>query len=323
MRGFGILCLLMWAGLSWSGCTSVTYSNAVKGEEPKMAVVQDENLDVLASAKVEPQSRGTRGAEEILGKGVSLAVTGIKNLINADKKKYSVEYEGVLNELYFYNNISVNPDGVLDPSGIQFKGFEFARTVEPDGKRIKKDTAMYVRFEIDSDDPYEIINNSLFRLKLVDLKVNYAKAKVPRKEWYVPWTWFTKNGENINMDFDISIMATWFSRDGTFYENVPIGKFNFTVRDLPLDPGKQREFLASAKSPIGKRGSGYSVLVPRSFSSYVSGATRGKPEYVSAYGKGIYRIDINVKEASKQSFLMKSFYDHSDEFVDQGAKMIK
>lgn len=303
-------------------CTSVRYSNAVKGEQRKMEPVIAENHDLLASAKVSNQSTG-RGAEDILGKGVSLAVSGIKSLINADKKKYAVEYDGVLNEMYFYNNISRQEDGVLDPSGIDFKGFKFLRMVKKDGKRIKSDTALYAYFEIDQEDPYEIVNNSIFRLRLKELKLNYSKAKVPSRKWYVPWTWFSKNQETINLDFDISVKATWFSKEGTFYENVPIGKFNFTVRDLPLDPVKQRAFLKAEKSPMGQRGSGYSMLVPRSFSNYVSISRGEKPTYETAYGKGIYRIDIKVKEASKQSFVMKSFYENSDTLIDSGSKAIK
>lgn len=299
---------------------SVRYSNAVKGEQRKMDVVVDENKDVLASANITNQSSGRGSA--VVGTGISLAVSGIKSLINADKKKYVAEYEGVLNELYFYNNISVLPEGVLDPTGVQFKGFHFERMVKPDGKRIKKDTAMYALFEMDTDSAsmYEMVNNSIFRLRMKDLRMNYSKAKVPSKKWYVPWTWFTRNAETVNLDFDIAIRATWFSKDGTFYDNVQIGKFNMTVRDLPLDSVKQRAFLASdPRSPINKRASGYSVLVPRSVSAVVIG--RGK--YDTAYGKGIYRIDCKVKEASKQSFALKSFYDNSDALVDSASKLIK
>lgn len=316
-----IISFLLVSGL-WIQCTSVKFSNAVKGEQRKMAVVADVNNDILATAKLENQAAG-RGAEDILGKGVSLAVSGIKSLINADKKKYAVEYEGVLNELYFYNNISTQEEGVLDPTGIQFKGFDFDRMVKADGKRIRNDTALHVRFEIDQDDPYEIVNNSIFRLKLKQMKLNYAKAKVPSQKWYVPWTWFSKNVETINLDFDIVIKATWFSKEGTFYENVPLGKFNFTVRNLPLDPVKQKAFLASDQGPLGKRCSGYSMLVPRSFSSFVSITRGNKPTYEHAYGKGIYRIDMKVKESSKQSFVLKSFYENSDAIIDSGSKMIK
>lgn len=319
-----IVCLIGFVFML-AGCTSTQYSNAVKGEQRKMDVVPAKNNDLLASAGVSNQSAG-RSSSAIVGTGLSLAVSGIKSLIDADKKKYLAEYEGVLNELYFYSNISTLPDGLLDPTGIQFKGFDFLRGVKQDGKRIKSDTALFVRFEIDADSisAYEMVNNSIFRLRLKEIKLNYAKAKVPSKKWYVPWTWFTKNAETINVDFDVSIKATWFSKEGTFYDNVQIGKFNVAVRDLPLDPVKQKQFLAKdPRSPVGKLASGYSVLVPRSFSSYVSVSRGNAPTYETAYGKGIYRIDLKIKETSKQSFALKSFYENSDALIESGSRMVK
>src|SRR5690606_13069922 len=102
--------------------------------------------------------------------------------------------------------------------------------------------------------------------------------------------------------------------NGTFHHNVPIGFFNLTLRDVPLEREAQRAFLSDPdRGPLGRLIDGYSILVPRS-SSFIKAS---RDNLVPSYGQGLYNIEINVKEASKQSFVVKSVYDNSDQLVDQ------
>lgn len=312
-RSLGFLFLTLVLG----SCVATKNSHVIQGEDVSMKI--DEQKDILVLARLDNQSQGSsRGLmEDIVGKGISLAADGVKKLIDLDKKKYTAEYKDGANELYFYNNISVR--GPLDPEGIVFNGLTLMRSVEKN-KQVTSDTAVYAFFELDKDDPFQMINNSIFRLRLKELKVNYAKAKIPDVKWYLPWTWFNKKEQTINIDVEIKINATWYSDNGTFYQNIPIGLFNLNVRNLPMDREAQQKFLNDPKKGIiGKRIQGYSLLVPRS-ASFIK---TNNNELTSSYGQGLYNIEVNVKEASKQTFVVKSVYDNSDQLVDQLMKLKK
>ena len=76
--------------------------------------------------------------------------------------------------MYFYDQLS--NEGPFDPAGMQFAGFKIIRTfVNDEGKT---DTAFTASFSLDKSNTYEILNNSMFRLRLDDIKLKYAKAKV-------------------------------------------------------------------------------------------------------------------------------------------------
>ena len=62
------------------------------------------------------------------------------------------------------------------PLPIQFKGFTLVRTFT--NKTGTKDTAFVADFELDTTNSNEILNNSVFRLKLKNLELNYSKAKL-------------------------------------------------------------------------------------------------------------------------------------------------
>ena len=113
---------------------------------------------------------GTRGPlSGIVGGAVSLATNAVKQMIAKDKKKYNAEYNYALTDLYFYDQLSI--DGPFDPLGLQFSGFKLVRTFNNNGKT---DTALTAEFVLDTENPYEILNNAMFRLKLKSLKLNYA-----------------------------------------------------------------------------------------------------------------------------------------------------
>ena len=147
------------------GCASVESTNKIKGEV--VAAKVNEEDDLLAFNSMQGQNVSSRGMEEILGKGVSLAAEGVKKLIAIDREKYTAEYTTALREMYFYKQPSVI--GPMDPQQIQFNGFSLTRWV--DDKTGRKDTALFLSLKVDTENPYDIINNSLFRLKFDDFNL--------------------------------------------------------------------------------------------------------------------------------------------------------
>ena len=292
------------------GCASVESTNKIKGEV--VAAKVNEEDDLLAFNSMQGQNVSSRGMEEILGKGVSLAAEGVKKLIAIDREKYTAEYTTALREMYFYKQPSVI--GPMDPQQIQFNGFSLTRWV--DDKTGRKDTALFLSLKVDTENPYDIINNSLFRLKFDDFKLNYAKCKIPDARWYFPWTWFFQNDESINLDIEVIFKASWMTQSGVYYDQIEIGKFIHSIRGLPIRNG-QEGFVK--ENLLGKRLNGYSILVPRSYGNYFS----NQKTVEECWGQGLYTVQINIKESSKEKFIETLVLDNSSTLVDQMVKRLK
>ncbi|MCX6251727.1 MAG: hypothetical protein NTX61_13365 [Bacteroidetes bacterium] len=305
------------------GCVANKYSSKVKGES--MALRVKENSDLIRYATLKPQvipdlasrTERNRGVIDFATIAVSEAIGGIINLVDKEKKKYSATYRHSIGQCYFYDQISESSP--FDPSGMQFTGFTFLRLVK--NKKGVTDTAVYARFSVDMKNAYEIINNSSFTLKLDDLKINYAKAKIMAKKWYEPWSWFMASKyPKLNMDFEIIFTSSFVTREGNIFDNVPVGKFYLILRNIPMgrnDPGYE-PFYAQVKN---NSVAGRSFLVPRSFGYYYSDVNHIKP----SYGQGIYNIMVNVTESSRSNFVGKLLYDNTTGFIKEvgGAIQVK
>lgn len=298
---FILISVLMSASVS---CLPYKYSSKSKGELVSMQLNTDTLWDYQ---EMEPQI-ASRGGLDIAGKVVSLCGVGIKKLIEMERKKYTAEYAGAAVNNYFYNMPSAR--GPLDPSGMQFSGFEFLRTVKV--KR-KIDTAVYFKVSVDNSNPYDIVNNSVFRLKLDKIVVKHAKAKIPGFRWYLPWTLLYKNSRKntLNLDVDVAIYADWITNDLVMNKNVEVDRFAFSLRNAPLDPqlGTYRSFYQSLEgSPLG----GYSFIVPRSFGYYLNATKATDP----CWGQGIYAVYVNVKEAGREKLVTRLLFDNSSKIID-------
>ncbi|RYY47214.1 MAG: hypothetical protein EOO06_12925, partial [Chitinophagaceae bacterium] len=284
-----------------AGCASSKQGLAEKNDEVKMNI--SEKPDVINYAALQQQavpdmaSRSDKGRGEftgIIGGTISLATNAVKQMIAKDKAKYNAEYSYGLTDLYFYDQLSV--EGPFDPLGLQFSGFKLVRTFENQGRM---DTALIAEFELDAANPYEILNNSIFRLKLKSLQLNYAKAKVPN------------NNNFLNMDFEINFNSSYVNSAGALFKNIELGKFYFFLRKAPLDknmPG-YNEYYSNL---VGKKLDGQSFIVPRSFGYHITGKNNAQP----SYSQGAYNITVNVKESSKNSFVNQMIIDNSGQLVD-------
>ncbi|ANE53037.1 hypothetical protein [Flavisolibacter tropicus] len=292
---------------SLAGCIGSKLGSANNKEKVQMNI--KEKVDVIDYALLKEQtvpsfaSRGqSRGPMTGLTLGaVSLATNAVKQMIAKDKKKYTAEYDYALTDLYFYDQLSTeNP---FDPIGMQFSGFRLVRTFQNKGVT---DTAMIADFELDATNPYEIINNSIFRLKLKSLQLNYAKAKVPA------------NNKLLNMDFEISFHTSYVNGQGVLFKNIELGKFYFFLRKAPLDKNEEG-YTAYFEKLKGKKLEGQSFIVPRSFGYHMSNSNTVEP----AYSQGAYTIQVKVKESSKNTFVNQMIIDNSNKLVDALGDQLK
>ncbi|RYF84898.1 MAG: hypothetical protein EOO03_14140 [Chitinophagaceae bacterium] len=304
---FSVLTVALLAVLL-SGCAGSKQGSANEQEEVKMNI--REKPDVIDYAALQMQDvpdmasrgMGSRGPlTGLVGGAVSLASSAVKQMIAKDKKKYNAEYSYGLTDLYFYDQLSV--EGPFDPLGLQFSGFKLVRTFDNNGKL---DTALTAEFELDAANPYEILNNAMFRLKLKSLQLNYAKAKVPG------------NNNYLNMDFEINFNSSYVNSQGVLFKNIELGKFYFFLRKAPLNKA-QPGYAEYYKSLEGKKLDGQSFIVPRSFGYHVVGKNNAQP----SYSQGAYNITVNVKESSKNTFVNQMIIDNSGKLVDALGDQLK
>lgn len=307
MKTIACLAFLI-AFLSLSSCKSPKYSSHAEYDYTRMDV--EEKMDVINYAVLKEQmapslaERNSGFANRgLLSTAVSLGTNIVKNMIARDRARYTGNYAFGATDLYFYDQLST--ESVFDPIGMQFKGFTMVRTFRNrDGVL---DTAMVADFELDMSNPNEIINNSIFRLKLKDIRVDYAKSKVTRAQ---------KN--NINMDVEIVFTTSFVNQQGQMFDNVELGKFYLLLRDAPLDKNSPG-YEAYYDSLRGQRLDGKSFIVPRSFGYYKNDMGEIKP----SYSQGAYSISARVTETSKDKFVTKILLDNSSQLIDMLGGQVK
>lgn len=297
---FKFIAIVLMAGI-FAGCSSSRLGEAVAQDQLKMKVKEQADVIDYASLKLQPvpdmaeRAQKNRGPiSGLAGGAISLATNAVKQMIAKDRKKYNADYSFGITDLYFYDQLSL--DGPFDPLGMQFSGFTLLRTFQNKGKL---DTAFVAQFELDATNPYEILNNSLFRLKLKSLQLNYARAKVPG------------NNPFLNMDFEISFHSSYVNNQGALFKDMELGKFYFFLRKAPLNPEHQG-YAAYYQQLQGARLEGQSFIVPRSFGYHISGTNNAQP----SYSQGAYHIKVKVKESSKNNFVNQLIIDNSGQLVD-------
>lgn len=295
--------------VSMTGCLGSKLGSAKKSEQLAMKVEESPNAINYAFLKQQnipslaSRGAGNRGAVSgMAGTAVSLASSAIKKMIAKEKAKYNASYKYALTDLYFYDQLSTQSP--FDPIGMQFTGFRLTRTFSRNGIQ---DTALTAEFELDTDNPYEIINNSVFRLKLKSLRLNYAKAKV------------ASNGrKTLNMDFEIIFTTSYVNQDGVLFRNMELGRFYFFLRNAPLDK-MAKNYESYYTGLAGKKLEGQSFIVPRSFGYHITGENNTEP----SFSQGAYNIQINIKESSKNSFVNQLVIDNSGSLIDALGSKVK
>ncbi len=300
--------MLSASALLFSSCKTSLFAPRPVLEQTDMAVV--EKMDVINYAVLKEQMAPTLAERTsgfanrgLLSTAVSLGTNLVKQMIAKDRARYTGNYSFGATDLYFYDQLST--ESVFDPIGMQFKSFSLVRTFKNrDGNY---DTAMTAEFELDMDNPNEIINNSIFRLKLKDIQVDYPKAKVTRAQQ-----------NNINMDVEIAFTTSFVNQQGQMFDNVELGKFYLFLRDAPLDKNSQG-YEAYYSRIKGQRLDGKSFIVPRSFGYYKN----QDGEIKQSFSQGAYSISAKVTETSKDKFVTKILMDNSSQLIDILGNQVK
>ena len=273
-----------------------------------LAVQRIPNFKMRMEQHKEQKSMQERGiqyfpAAPILGSIISLAANGVKKMIDNDKKKYTADYDFALTSLVFYDQLST--ESMFDPTGMQFNGFKLIRTFKNEAG--KEDTALTAIFVLDTVNTYEIINNSCFRLRLKDIDIRYAKAKVAKAA-----------KQNINMDMEISFFSSYVNELGQLFDNMLLGKFYLLLRDVPLNKNDTgyAEYYHKLKNILLD---GRSFIVPRSFGYYIA----GNGDRAKCFSQGAYSIHVKVSESSRNTFINKIIIDNSSQILNSAETRLK
>ncbi|HLY72011.1 MAG TPA: hypothetical protein VKR53_19890 [Puia sp.] len=212
---------------------------------------------------------------------INEATSAIKTIIANEQSKYTSVSQFTKTDLYFYDQPSLA--GVFDPAGMQFTGFDLIRTI--DNGTDKPDTAFIAGFELDTTKTMEILNNSVFQLKLKNFRLKYVKPKVS-----------VGSSKKMSVEFDISFLTSYVNRDGSIFDSVLLGKFHLLLKDISIDlndPG----FGTCAANSGQQTVYGRSFIVPRS-----SGYFKTDTGVVAGYNQGVYSIVATVKESTHPSY---------------------
>lgn len=291
-------------------CTVSRFSNKTNDEDLTISLHDDETFLALENAG-QPLARGvkSRGVVTVamLAQIAGFGAQAVKQVINKEKEKYSASYDDAIYGMYFYSRVS--DKNVWDPEGIQFSEFSFLRTFK--NKKGQPDTAIFATFVIDTARAFELYNNSTFKIKVKELYIKYAKAKVHTKKWYFPWSYLQKSkNDKLNIDFEIEFTSTYNTAHGNINPDVSLGKFYLLLRDAPLDRSKP-EYTKYYNSLKGESLDGSSFIVPRSYGHYYNGS-----EFVPCFSQGNYNIIIRITESGIDKFVDKLIMDNSDHAID-------
>ncbi len=272
------------------GCS--TSKNQLKKDSEQVAtnLSVQEQPDLYSSMTLRARGPAARGIlVPVTGKAVSLAKDAVKNFIAKENERYTESYTTAQSDLFFYSETS--SDHALDPSGLQFKGVDVLRSKGAD-------TLFYASFEIDTSRSFEIINNSIFRLKLKELTIK--ETDLPsNKRFIFPWTWFEKPSRTVNYDINIKVFANWIDENVNMHRNIQVGEFYLPIRNAPLEGSEN--YSSYIESQINKELDGFSYLVPRSV-SFQKVSRRAE----KLYGHGLYSIQVEVTESRKKGKLTET-----------------
>lgn len=290
---------------------SFSQQNIRSGGTEVFEMKVDTASNIIAFDKIKYQKAYT--LDERSGRGIissfliDKSIEGIKSLINNRNKKFNADYSFAIKDESFYDQVS--SEGPFDPTGIRFRGFTVARLFKLNNNT--SDTAFIARFRLDTsgESISELMNNSIFRLKLDTFILKSAKVSLPRHLKY------------LNIDIEISFVSSYINTNGQINEDVTLGKFIYTIRNAPLDP-TDTDYTSYYKNlpKTNPDCAGYSFLIPRSIGYYKDEETN---KIQQCWGEGLYSIKVAVKESSKNRFIDKLIIYSSPDFLSAGNTYLK
>jgi len=247
----------------------------------------NENPQLFRSLSLAATGDRDRGVfNPLIGAATSLGYNAIERVIRDERERTTLTHNDARSDLYFYEQLSdIHP---LDPSGIRFDGLDIIRWKTDETGR--KDTALYISLELDKSNPSELLNNSIFRMNVADIRVYDSEVPSGRR-WYKPGTWFREKKNTLNISMEVVFLAHWIDDNMIMHSDVPMGRFLLSLEDFPMrgEPGYDAAVEALRGTPV----QGFSYLIPRS-----TGFTYDdRYELVKKYGQGRFSIQITLKES--------------------------
>ncbi|MFU8813491.1 MAG: hypothetical protein ACNA78_11045 [Balneolaceae bacterium] len=230
---------------------------------------------------------GERGLLGMLtGNAVSLARDAVVGIVDKERSRTTLSHTDARSDLYFYDQLSdLHP---LDPTGIRFEGLDIVRYQA--GDPAARDTALTVSLKLDHSNPNELLNNSIFRLYVDDLRVFDSEVAMGR-EWYKPWSWFRSDKKELNLSMIITFYGNWIDDNMVMHSEVPMGRFVLSLRNVPLKG--HPDYNDGHVNPARAQVRGFSYLIPRS-----TGFTYNDDvELIKKYGQGRFSINVEITES--------------------------
>jgi hypothetical protein len=264
------------------GCSSTKQFN-----QSSLDTTINENPQLFRSLSLAATGDRDRGVfNPLIGAATSLGYNAIEKVIRDERERTTLTHNDARSDLYFYEQLSdVHP---LDPSGIRFDGLDIIRWKTDESGR--RDTALYISFELDQSNPSELLNNSIFRMNVADIRVYDSEVPSGRR-WYKPGTWFREKKNTLNISMEVVFLAHWIDDSMTMHTDVPMGRFLLSLEDFPLkgEPG----YESAVERLVGTPVQGFSYLIPRS-----TGFTYDdRYQLVKKYGQGRFSVQITLKES--------------------------
>lgn len=292
------LVLLSAAYTSFSGCIGSKYGS--KGRRHEITAIKVETGRIIDNKKLKEQLEHREGDRAAFfdptaygTTAVSMLATGIKTAIDREQKKYEAQYEFIIepthnhkiadDSLYFYR--STSDKGWFDPTGIKFRGFTIERYFGNN-----RELAMKASFELDTCNLTEIFYDGIFRLKLKEIEVYYAKAKMGRRR------------KKINLDISVQVSSSFFTQQGQLFNNIQLGSFQATVANLEV--GNKESWTNYSNRQMN----GYCFIIPRSYGHTLDGADK--------WNEGMFALHVTVRETSRHKYLNKTTVNTAGKFID-------
>lgn len=217
------------------------------------------------------------------------AIKQTKKSIDEEAKQYVAEYTTSAADDMFY--------ACRGPQApVNLRGGRLRRTVagEP---------AFILNFAVEP-----ALDETAFRIVPTSAEMSYAKAKVLGTRWYLPWTWFLKRRNAVDVDVKLTVEALWTDEKDAVHRAV-LGDLALPIRGIPLGPkGEAQQPMLSP--------SGWFPLVPRS-----RPPASDREHY--RYGLGNYLVTVAVREYDDAGKRVEKISEFVEEFREPAVKQIE
>jgi len=295
--------LLLISVMSFSlGCNTLVPANPrsfqSEDEKVEVALLKNDRMNL----GVDDGNRALAAvAGPIIGIAVDALVSAVKSELDKETKRYIAGYEAIALGDEFYKNTT--NDNLLRKLNV----IEITRTVTVDGKQ--DELAFFLRLGLTpsfkpvvAHEP-EATKHLSFRVKPIAARLYYTKAKIARRAWYFPWTWWTSKDENIDVLLDLRISSRWLGDDGAPRQWSQSGQL--ALKDVPI--GEKVDNIRCKGSLCSTR------FVPPPRSHHPSGV----------YNAAEYTVSVKIVETDDYSKRAKKIAELGSKGAEAGGDALK